>query len=181
MADYQADFENRDPITDEKGAHPVGTGLGAIAGGTTGLAGSVAAGAAFGAGGGPLGILAGVAIGAVVGGLLGKGMAEQILPTEADTYWRKQFMNEPYYQANRNYEDYEPAYRLGHHARMHTDTRSFEEVEADLEREYNAMRHAASLDWSANRAAAHAAWLRADRQSKQGSDLAADTVDTARF
>lgn len=180
MADLIQEMENRDPITNEKGAHPVGAGLGAFAGGTTGIAGSMAAGAAFGAGGGPVGMLAGVTIGALVGGLLGKSFAEMVMPTEEDTYWRRQYRQEPYYQPDRTYEDYEPAYRLGRHARLNSDRRSFEEVEAELEREYNANRRAAALDWSANRAAAYAAWLRADRQSREGSELTADTIDTSR-
>ncbi len=51
MSDYRD--ANRDPITDEPGAHPLGTGVGAALGGA-------AAGAAAGAFGGP--------VGAVVGG-----------------------------------------------------------------------------------------------------------------
>lgn len=45
MSDYRD--ANRDPITDEPGAHPVGTGIGAALGGA-------AAGAAAGAFGGPV-------------------------------------------------------------------------------------------------------------------------------
>lgn len=65
---------NRDPITDEPGAHPVGTGLGA--------GGGAVAGAALGAVGGPLGVAAGAVVGAVLGGLAGHGAAEAISPTE---------------------------------------------------------------------------------------------------
>lgn len=56
---------NRDPITNEPGAHPVGTGLGAAVGGA-------AAGAATGAFGGPVGAAIGGVVGAVAGGLAGK-------------------------------------------------------------------------------------------------------------
>ena len=58
---------NRDPITGEPGAHPIGTGAGAAAGGATG--------ATVGAIGGPVGAVIGGAVGAVVGGLAGKGAA----------------------------------------------------------------------------------------------------------
>jgi uncharacterized protein (TIGR02271 family) len=64
---------NRDPITCEPGAHPVGTGVGSAAGG--------AAGAAIGAMAGPVGAGVGAVAGAVAGGLAGKGAAEGANPT----------------------------------------------------------------------------------------------------
>src|SRR5687767_4739792 len=63
---------HRDPITDETGSHPVGTGVGA--------AGGAAAGAAVGAIGGPIGMVVGGAVGAVAGGLAGKAVAERVNP-----------------------------------------------------------------------------------------------------
>jgi len=62
---------NRDPISGAPGAHPVGTGLGAAAGGIAGgaAAGTLAA--------GPVGTVIGAAVGAVLGGLGGKAIAEQ--------------------------------------------------------------------------------------------------------
>ncbi len=59
---------NPDPITHAPGSHPVGTGIGAVAGGAAGVAGAVAAGAAIGSPAGP--------VGAVVRRLPGKGVAE---------------------------------------------------------------------------------------------------------
>lgn len=162
MTTFEQEYENRDPLTDEKGAHPLGAGLGAFAGGTTGLAGSVATGAALGIGGGPVGILAGAAIGGVVGGLLGKGLAEMLLPTEEDTFWRREFREQQYYEAQRSYEDYEPAYRLGYQARLRAPQYSFEDLEAELEREYAAIRREGSPDWEVARSAARGAWERAD-------------------
>ena len=51
---------NRDPITGAPGAHPIGTGVGA-------LAGAVATGAAVGTVAGPIGTLARAAAGAIAG------------------------------------------------------------------------------------------------------------------
>lgn len=65
---------NRDPITEIPGAHPVRTGVGALAGGA-------ATGAAVGTVAGPVGTVIGAAVGAVAGGPTGKGVAEQIDPT----------------------------------------------------------------------------------------------------
>ena len=65
---------NLDPITDEPGAHPVGTGLGATGGALAGaVAGSVI---------GPAGTLIGAVVGAISGGLAGKEIAEHANPTE---------------------------------------------------------------------------------------------------
>ena len=96
---------NRDPITDEPGAHPVGTGLGA--------AGGAVAGAAAGALGGPIGVAIGGVVGAVVGGLAGKAAAEAVNPTAEEAHWRENYTGEPYYQQGRSFDDYGPAYRLG--------------------------------------------------------------------
>ena len=146
---------NRDPITGAPGSHPVGTGLGAAGGG--------AAGAAIGAVAGPAGAIAGAVIGAVAGGLAGKGVAEGINPTVEETYWRDQYSREPYYTAGRSYDDYSPAYRVGYEGRGKYDGRSFDEVEADLRRSYEASRGQSRLEWNDAKAATRAAWHRVER------------------
>jgi phage tail tape-measure protein len=70
---------NVDPLTDEAGAHPVSTGIGAASGGAAGAAIGVAM-------GGVAGGVVGAVIGAVAGGLGGKSAGESIDPTpETDT------------------------------------------------------------------------------------------------
>lgn len=70
----ETNSQNLDPLTNEPGAHPAGTGVGATAGAFTGAAaGSVI---------GPLGMIAGGVIGAIAGGLAGKEVAENANPTE---------------------------------------------------------------------------------------------------
>jgi uncharacterized protein (TIGR02271 family) len=69
----KSDKANRDPITGEPGAHPVGTAAGAAAMG--------AAGAAVGSAAGPIGTGVGAAAGAVVGGLAGSAAGEHFDPT----------------------------------------------------------------------------------------------------
>ena len=86
----ERDRLNADPITGEPGAHPVGTGLGAVGGAATG--------ATVGALGGPVGAVVGGAVGAVVGGLAGKGAAEVVNPTEEEAYWRANSLNTGYMQ-----------------------------------------------------------------------------------
>src|SRR5215208_8342154 len=104
---------NRDPITDEPGSHPVGTGVGATGG--------AVAGAAAGAVGGPAGVAVGGVVGAVVGGLAGKAAAEAINPTAEEAHWRENYTREPYYQQGRSFDDYAPAYRLGWTGRTRYD------------------------------------------------------------
>lgn len=147
---------NRDPISGAPGSHPVGTGLGAAAGG-------MAAGAAAGTVAGPVGIAVGAAAGAVVGGLAGKGIAEMIDPTAEEAYWRENYATQPYYEKGYTYDDYHPAYRTGWEGRARYAGRSFEEMERELESDYNRYRGSSRLDWQRNREAARAAWGRFDR------------------
>src|SRR3954454_3674465 len=96
--------ENRDPLSGEPGAHPVGTGLGAAGAGA-------ATGALGGAVGGPVGAAVGAVVGAVAGGLAGKGIAESIDPTAEDAYWRDNHSSRPYFDKTHSYDDYRPAYQ----------------------------------------------------------------------
>jgi phage tail tape-measure protein len=110
--------------------HPVGAGVGAAAGAATGAAVGTAV-------GGPVGTLVGAAVGAVAGGLMGHGIAEGINPTEEDAYWRENYRNRPYANANRSYEDYQPAYRYGWESRARYGDRNWDEVEPELGRNWN--------------------------------------------
>jgi len=147
---------NRDPISGAPGAHPVGTGLGAAAGGIAGgaVAGTLAA--------GPVGTVIGAAVGAVLGGLGGKAIAEHYDPTVEEAYWRGNFEREPYYQRGMTYDDYAPAYRLGGEARSRAADHSFEDVEGQLAEQYGQVRGQSRLDWERARQATRAGWDRLD-------------------
>ena len=153
--------ENRDPITGARGAHPVGTGLGAAAGGA-------AAGAAIGTVAGPVGTAAGMVVGAVVGGLAGKGIAEKVNPTVEREYWVEAYRSEPYYKEGRTFEDYEGAYRTGYEGYAnYGGERSWDEVKADLQRDYEKNRGTSELTWDEASHATRAAWERLGRQPRQ--------------
>ena len=145
---------NRDPITGTPGAHPVGTGVGA--------AGGAAAGAAIGALGGPIGAAVGLVAGAVAGGLAGKGVAEAVDPTVEGAYWRKNYSRRSYVEHNEPYETYEPAYRTGYEGRSQHPGKSFDEVESELQRNYENSRGTSSLKWEKARHATRDAWSRLD-------------------
>lgn len=156
---------NRDPITGAPGSHPVGTGIGAAAGGAAGAAGGVAAGAAIGtAGAGPIGGVVGAAAGAVLGGLAGKGVAESVNPTEEDAYWREHYDREPYYDRTYSYDDYQGAYRTGYegYAKYGDTGKRYDDVETDLQRDYERNFGSSRLDWEHARPAVRAAWQRFD-------------------
>ena len=147
---------NRDPLTGAPGAHPVGTGLGAAAGG-------MAAGAAAGTVAGPIGTLVGAAAGAVIGGLAGKAVAEVVDPTVEDAYWKTNYAAEPYYDRTYTYDDYAPAYRTGYSARTKYAGRRFDEIERNLETDYNSVRGTSKLGWDKAKHASRAAWDRIER------------------
>lgn len=144
---------NRDPITGAPGAHPVGTGVGAAVGGAL-------AGAATGTIAGPVGTVIGAAAGAIIGGLAGKGVAESIDPTAEDTYWRENYQDRPYVDANLGYDDYRPAYAYGVAAHSQHQGRPFDEVEADLRQGWAGARGSSRLEWERARGPAQDAWSR---------------------
>ena len=146
---------NRDPISGKPGAHPVGVAAGAAAGG--------AAGAAIGSVAGPVGTAVGATVGAVAGGLAGKGVAESVNPTVEDAYWRSNYNKASYYQTGKQYSDYEPAYRTGYEGYSRYTGKRFEDVESDLERDYNKAKGTSALAWNDAKHATRDAWHRVER------------------
>ena len=157
MDDNSSDSVNKeanlDPISGQPGAHPVGVAIGASAGG-------IAAGAAAGTlAAGPIGAAIGAAIGAVAGGLGGKAVAEHFDPTHLD-HWRVNHAKQPFYTAGKEFDAYEPAYRLGSQERGLYANKSFDDVEPHLASDYEKMRGESHVDWAEARHATRAAWDR---------------------
>jgi len=145
---------NRDPITGTPGAHPVGTGVGA--------AGGAAAGAAVGAVAGPVGAAVGLVAGAIAGGLAGKGVAEKMDPTVEDAYWKANFSKQAYVDRNAEYATYQPAYRTGYEGRSRYPGKRYEEVAADLKRDYEKSNANTALAWDKAQYATRDAWNRGE-------------------
>ena len=148
-----ASEENRDPHSGAPGAHPVGTGIGAALGGA-------AAGAAAGTVVGPVGTVVGAAVGAIVGGLAGKGVAEAIDPTREIAYWRENYRTRPYADQAAAFDEYEPAYGYGVAAHTKYPGRSFDDLDTELSRDWNAARGKSTLEWDRARLASRDAWDR---------------------
>ena len=161
--------DNLDPITSAPGAHPIGTGVGAVLGGA-------AAGALTGTAAGPLGSFVGASLGAIVGGLAGKSVAESMDPTSEDVYWREHHVGRPYIEAGLGYEDYGPAYRYGLAAFAKYPGRRFDEVEDYLSRDWASARGQSNLDWARARDATHDAWHRVGSHSPVASSKPAGSM-----
>jgi hypothetical protein len=155
---------NRDPITGEPGAHPVGTGLGAAGAGA-------AAGAAGGAIAGPAGVVVGAVAGGVVGGLAGKAAGEAVNPTAEDEYWRRNYKDRPYAEPTSTYDDYAPAYKLGWEScsRRMPEGKSFDKVEGDLGRDWDKVKGSSRLSWDRAKSATRDAWDRVERKFRHDS------------
>jgi len=159
---------NRDPLTHEPGAHPIGTGVGAAMGGT-------AAGAAAGAFGGPVGAAIGGVASAVAGGLAGKAAAEAVNPSAEDAYWRAAYDREPYYVGGRTYDQYRPAYELGWSSVGRYDG-DFDVIEPRLADDWRARHAADGLAWTDVRPATRAAWERASVNRQVHGDRSPDVI-----
>jgi uncharacterized protein YjbJ (UPF0337 family) len=162
---------NPDPITGEKGSHPVGTAAG-------GTGGAVAGTAIGGAVGGPIGAAVGAAVGAVAGGLAGKGIAEAVNPTVEETYWREQFKNRPYYKSGTDFDTYSPYYRYGWESATRPEFRGrkYDEIERQLETEWPSYRGTASGEFREFKGATRDAYDRASSSlERAGHETAAKT------
>ena len=148
---------NLDPISNEPGAHPVGTGVGAASAGTVAtLVGAVV--------GGPVGGVVGAVVGSVIGGLAGKGTAEGINPTFVDTDWREIYTTRSYADPNLQYDDYQSAYRIGYEGFDRSVNQNFYDVEPQLKREYESYctNHGRTgLPWEKAKHAVQDAWEKA--------------------
>ena len=157
-SEAEARDANRDPLTGEPGAHPVGVGTGAAGGGIAGAA----IGAAI---GGPIGAGVGAVVGAVSGGLGGKATAEALNPTAEHEYWRSEFKNRPYAKPDSNYDEYAAAYQYGweSQAACRPNGKTFEAAEPELSRDWESRRGKSRLSWSEAKEATHDAWNRVEK------------------
>ncbi|HEV3198033.1 MAG TPA: hypothetical protein VGZ73_09000 [Bryobacteraceae bacterium] len=161
--------DNRDPISGEKGAHPVGVGVGTavgggVAGGALGAAGAALAAGAAGAAAGPVGAVVGAVAGGIIGAAAGKEVAEHINPTLEDTYWRENYRNRPYVEEDIEYDEYQPAYQYGWESRTVYSGRTFDEAEPELENGWKTGSRS-KLTWDQVKHAVRDAWDRVDSAS----------------
>lgn len=142
-------------MSDIRKDHPVGAGTGAAAGAVTG--------ATVGAVGGPIGMAAGAVIGGIVGAAAGDGIAEAVNPTAYNDHWKSNYTTTPYYASGREWNDYEPAYKMGYSAFGSNRGRKFEEIETDLERTWDSTKGNSRLAWNEAKGAVRDGWHYVER------------------
>lgn len=130
---------------------------GEAVGGVSGLAAGAAIGAVT---GGPVGAVIGAAAGALTGVGVAKGVDAAVNPDEEDRFWRENYRNREYAAADHDYEQYRPAYRYGWEAHSSHANRPYDEIEPELERNWDTARGESRLAWSDARHATRDAWDR---------------------
>jgi hypothetical protein len=77
-------------------------------------------------------------------------------------HWKQQYTNEPYYEAGRDFSEYDLAYRLGTEGRERYSGKRFEQVESNLQHDWEQAKGAAGIGWDEAKQAVRAAWNRVD-------------------
>jgi hypothetical protein len=150
-----AELQGERQMTDIKKDHNIGAGTGAAAGAATG--------AAVGAAGGPVGMAAGAIIGGIIGAKAGDSIAEVVNPTTYNSYWNDNYNKTDYYVAGRDWNDYEPAYKLGYDSFDKYRGRTYSEAETELERDWNSLRGNSRLAWNEAKGAVRDGWHHIER------------------
>jgi hypothetical protein len=136
--------------------HSIGAGTGAAAGAT--------AGALVGAAAGPIGAAIGGLIGGIGGAKAGDSLAELVNPTEYDAHWQSEYKSRPYYNKDRDWNDYAPAYGLGYHAKGSNLDRRYEDVDNDLENNWDEAKGDSRLEWEEAKHAVRDGWRYVERK-----------------
>jgi len=146
--------------------HGVGKGTGAVAGAVTG--------GAIGSAVGPVGTAAGAVVGAVVGGVAGYAaggaIAEAVNPEEYDSHFRESYSATPYYSDRYNWNDYQPAYQYGYNRYGEYKGQRFEDVEPQLERDWDSARGQSKMAWSDAKGAVRDGWHYIERAAPGDAD-----------
>ena len=100
----------------------------------------------------------GAAAGAVAGGYAGKGVGELIDPTTEDNWLRDNFSSRPYARPGHTFESFHPAYHYGAEAEARHQGRRFEDLEAELERDWHHAKDRAAMAWQDAREAVRDAY-----------------------
>jgi hypothetical protein len=100
---------------------------------------------------------------AVSTGTGGLAAGEDLDPVAEGDYWRENFRRRPYYEAEREFSEYEPAYRYGWERAGLSEyrNRSFEEVEVELRRGWESTEQEPRPSWDDARQPARDAFERA--------------------
>lgn len=149
-------------MSDIKKDHNIGSGTGAMTG--------AVAGAAIGSAAGPVGSAVGAVAGGLVGAKAGDSIAEAINPTDYTNHFQKEYKTAPYYINGSEWRDYEPAYKYGYDNYSNYRGRPFEEIEPDLQRNWETARGNSRLAWNDARGAVRDGWHYIERAMPGDAD-----------
>ncbi|MBE9179917.1 glycine zipper family protein [Oculatella sp. LEGE 06141] len=112
------------------------------------------------------------AVSSVVGGFVAKGASDAVNPAVEDAYWQEQCASRPYVRLGRTYADYKAAYRTGYegYSRYHQSKQTYDDVESELQRDYESQIKESDLTWDEAKYAVRDAWDRADRMTLSYSE-----------
>ena len=77
-----------------------------------------------------------------------------------ESYWRDNFARRPYVQSGRDFDFYRPAYRFGYEASDRYQGEEWDDVEADLRRDWDAYDDRGQSTWEQIKSAVRDAWDR---------------------
>jgi uncharacterized protein YcfJ len=142
-------------MSDIKKDHSIGEGTGAVAGAITG--------AAVGSAAGPAGTVVGAIVGGAVGAKAGDKVAEAVNPTDYDRHFESTYRSAPYYSSERTWSDYQPAYKYGYDTYGQYRGQRFDDVEPQLERDWNVAKADSRLGWAEAKGAVRDGWHHIER------------------
>ena len=100
----------------------------------------------------------------------GNGPARAVDHDLEDAYWREAHAKEPYYNPERRYGDYAPAYRMGWVSCARYDGGNFEKYEPAFRNDWESIKGDSRLDWDEARHAVKAGWHRIERNLPGDAD-----------
>jgi hypothetical protein len=155
--EFESDIRAREAKTTE------GPGTG-TAGAVGGLGGAIAGAGLGTVVAGPIGAIVGAIAGTVGGWWAGRAASDAgaSITMDDEVSYRALYEQSPHRLADRSYEDVRPFYHLGHVASEHPEyrDRTFDEIEADLQKGWTADLRARYGDWSQARPFAREAFAR---------------------
>ena len=110
--------------------------------------------------------------GTVVGTVAGAAAAAVIGPNDYSQYFQANYRSQPYYSSGRDWSDYQPAYQYGYDTYGQYRGQRFEDVEAQLERDWAHARARSRLAWAEARDAVRDGWHRLQRALPGDADRA---------
>lgn len=94
---------------------------------------------------------------------------DKSLYADERAHWKQQFEKEPYYESGRDFADYESAYRIGAEGHERYGGKRFDQIESDLQSEWEDAKGSARIGWDRAKQAVRAAWDRVE-QAMPGKD-----------